>query len=230
MPNSQANVSQIAHIILRRLRVCQCLIWLGILLVLFVILSVAFAGLCLSGLSPAMLNFFAWTGLICTLSGCLYGCFRTSRDERLFPLMKENILQLYPDQRKDFDAWLATELYAPDGEATWKLINRRLQNQVPPGRPAPLLVFPKKLLWLLIPGLILVLSVAIPGKPQECLQVYFRRLWLGHDSRPLQLVSVKPDRRWIIAGDALELDLLFDREVEGNVSVIIVYGIKCFVD
>lgn len=154
-------------------------------------------GLSAAGVSVACLQRFAVVTLGRVAAGVCLALFRALRGRRFRGELKGNMLGLFPEQRKDLDAWFAQRVVGTEHEAVKTVIERRLARTLP-GRcrlrmgSGPVLGLPACALAALA---VLVVAAATPKQSLQVTRRYVGRLFGTGGAEPLQVVAIGPQPR-----------------------------------
>ncbi|MHC4504292.1 MAG: hypothetical protein ACYTFI_13385, partial [Planctomycetota bacterium] len=176
------------------------------------------------GLSPVALVICAWASFCMVVGASVAVAVRWMRPRRAREDLRRTLIEHFPEQRKEFDAWLAQELIGADEKAVRRILVERLDGSLPDGKP---IVPPEELPRLRV-GLVAALALpvligfAMGLSPVRVLDRYLGGL-LGHYEEPrLVIAGVEPADGWVRPGVATRLRIRFDREFEEDGRVRLV--------
>ncbi|MHC4199722.1 MAG: hypothetical protein ACYSU0_06990, partial [Planctomycetota bacterium] len=166
------------------------------------------------GLSPTALVISAWVSFCLVAGASATVAVRWLRPGRTREDLRRTLIEHFPDQRKEFDAWLAQELIGADEKAVRRILVERLDGSLPDGKA---IVPPEELPRLRV-GLVAALALpvligfAMGLSPVRVLDRYLGGLFGRYEEARLVITGVEPADGWVRPGVATRLRIRFDRE------------------
>ncbi|MEM7391459.1 MAG: hypothetical protein AAF492_03845, partial [Verrucomicrobiota bacterium] len=172
--------------------------------------------------APAVwLTRFSLASALIVFVGCCLGLGWAIRRQRTGRLTRINMRSLFPQQRRELDTWLSTELTGPCAEAARVVSERRLEETFP-ARPRIRLVAGRtsgRLLSICI-GLLTLVGLGWRwGTPTEWLSAYLQRVIFFQRPVPVTIESIEPAVTWVDRNRPFDLAVTFDRRPAGNSSL-----------
>ncbi|MHC4251207.1 MAG: hypothetical protein ACYS9X_18965, partial [Planctomycetota bacterium] len=192
--------------------------WLAVLLAGVLLSGLVYIVLELIGFPPVGLKVFAWTSLGLVTATCVAGAVLRMRPGRMTRDIRHALIEHFPRQRKELDAWLAPELIGGDEDTVRRLLAERLEKRLPERKT----ILPREDRPHLRLGMVAVLAAlvlvgfALGHSPLGVQRRYLGGLFARPAPTPLVIEEVAPADGWVRRGVPVRLRLRFDRELEGE--------------